>query len=209
MNIVGVSAFYHESTCCLIQDGRLVAAVPEERFTRVKYDRRVPINAFRYCLEAGGHLSPGDIDCIAYYEDPEKKLSRQKAMGLADHDDKDKPERDLRDAFGVDCPFMHFDHHLSHGAGSFYFSGFSEAAVFTVDGVGEWATTIYGAGQSKDEDFIIDKESVPNFLRKTAQLAPEPFRNRVEGDLHPLLSGNLERWRPAEEVLPEGVYTFV
>ncbi len=150
MNIIGVSAFYHESTCCLIQDGRLIAAVPEERFTRVKYDRRAPVNAFRYCLEAGGNLSPGDIDCIAYYEDPVKKLARQKAMGLAEHEDTDKPERDLRNAFGVDCPFIAFDHHLSHAAGSFYFSGFPEAAVFTVDGVGEWATTTYGVGKGKD-----------------------------------------------------------
>ncbi|RZA17573.1 MAG: hypothetical protein EOP10_22525, partial [Proteobacteria bacterium] len=59
------------------------------------------------------------------------------------------------------------------------------------------------------EDFIIDKAQIPAFLRKAAQLAPGPFRDRVESDLHPLLSGNLERWRPAEGVLPEGVYTFV
>ena len=89
------------------------------------YDRRVPTHAFRYCLEASGHLSPGDIDCIAYYEDPEKKLSRQKALGLADHDDKNKPKRYLRDAFGVDRPFMYFGYQLSHGVGNFYFSGFS------------------------------------------------------------------------------------
>lgn len=157
MNIVGVSAFYHESTCCLLRDGALVAAVPEERFTRVKYDRRAPVNAFRYCLEAGGRLTPADIDCVAYYESPPKKLSRQLSMGLdATVDpnfawlDPGHPERALREAFGYDGPFVTFDHHRSHGASAFYYSGFQEAAVLTVDGVGEWATTTYGLGRDRE-----------------------------------------------------------
>jgi carbamoyltransferase len=157
MNILGISAFYHESTCCLLQDGKLVAAAPEERFTRVKHDRRAPINAIRYCLEAGGGLSPADIDCLAYYENPKKKLSRQLSMGLdASVDptfawlDPAQPERALRDVVGYDGPIVAFDHHRSHGASSFFFSGFQDAAVLTVDGVGEWATTTYGHGRGND-----------------------------------------------------------
>ena len=76
MNIIGVSAFYHESACCLLQDGNLVAAAAEERFTRLKHDPRLPVHAFRYCLQAAG-LTIADVDCIAYYESPHKKLSRQ------------------------------------------------------------------------------------------------------------------------------------
>ena len=67
MNIIGVSAFYHEAACCLLQDGQLVAAAAEERFTRVKHDARLPTKALRYCLEAGG-LTVADVDCVAYYE---------------------------------------------------------------------------------------------------------------------------------------------
>ncbi len=163
LNIIGISAFYHESTACLLQDGRLVAAAPEERFTRVKYDRRSPVNAFRYCLEAGGNLSPADIDCIAYYEQPGKKLERQRAMGLASFDDPGKPERDLRDTLGFDGPIVTFDHHLSHGASSFFFSGFDEAAVLTVDGVGEWATTTYGAGNGS-ELRVLEEVNFPDSL---------------------------------------------
>ncbi len=76
MNIIGLSAFYHESACCLLQEGRLVAAVSEERFSRVKNDPRLPVQAFRYCLQAG-KISLPDVDCVAYYESPVKKLSRQ------------------------------------------------------------------------------------------------------------------------------------
>jgi len=76
VNIIGISAFYHESACCLLQNGCLVAAAEEERFSRLKHDPNLPIAAFRYCLQAGG-LDITDVDCIGYYELPEKKLSRQ------------------------------------------------------------------------------------------------------------------------------------
>lgn len=163
MNIIGISAFYHESTCCLLQDGQLVAAAPEERFTRVKHDRRSPINAFRYCLEAGGHLSPADIDCVAYYERPDRKLARQRAMGLCKGGDPGRPERDLRDTLGYEGPLLTFEHHLSHGASSFFFSGFREAAVMTVDGVGEWATTTYGVGR-EHELRLLEEVNFPDSL---------------------------------------------
>lgn len=170
MNIIGISAFYHESTCCLVRDGRLVAGAPEERFTRVKFDRRAPINAFRFCLEAGGHLSPADIDAVAYYESPKKKLERQLSMGLGPSVDPSfawldtlAPEREIREKLGYEGPILSFEHHQSHAASAFYYSGFDEAAVLTVDGVGEWATTTYGVGRGA-ELRLLDEVRFPHSL---------------------------------------------
>jgi len=153
MNIIGLSAFYHDSACCLLQDGRLVAAASEERFTRVKYDPRVPVNAFRFCLDAG-NLGPTDIDCVAYYETPTKKLGRQIWASVSEGRlpdiawlDPGKPQREIREKLGYDGPIETFDHHLSHAASAFFFSGFDDAAIMTMDGVGEWATTTYGEGE--------------------------------------------------------------
>ena len=152
MNIIGLSAFYHESACCLLQDGQLAAAASEERFSRVKHDPRLPVQAFRYCLRAGG-LSLPDVDVVAYYESPVKKLSRQLWAGLPQGDDAlawldpYQPERAIRERLGYDGPILFFDHHQSHAASTFFYSGFRDAAILTVDGVGEWATTTYGRGE--------------------------------------------------------------
>ncbi|HYU35700.1 MAG TPA: carbamoyltransferase N-terminal domain-containing protein [Thermoanaerobaculia bacterium] len=145
MNILGLSAFFHESACCLLQDGRVVAAAEEERFTRVKHDPRLPVHAFRFCLEAGG-IGIDEIDVVAYYENPELKLSRQRWADSA-AGDPGHPERAIREGLGYEGPIRIGDHHASHAASAFFFSGFPEAAVLTVDGVGEWATTTYGAGR--------------------------------------------------------------
>jgi len=152
MNIIGISAFFHDSACCLLTDGVLKAAAEEERFTRIKADPGIPRHAFRYCLEAGG-LDIADIDCIAYYEDPRKKLARQVWSGLVDDTGRlperlrpDRPEYQIRTILGFEGPVEFVDHHLSHAASCFYFSGFRESAILTVDGVGEWATTTYGKG---------------------------------------------------------------
>jgi carbamoyltransferase len=148
MNVLGLSAFFHESACCLLRDGRLVAAAEEERFSRVKHDPRLPVAAFRWCLRRGG-IGITDLDCVAYYESPVKKLSRQLWAGVpagaADLGwlDPGAPERAIREGLGYEGPILTFDHHLSHAASAFFFSGFPEAAVLTVDGVGEWATTTY------------------------------------------------------------------
>ena len=154
MNILGISAFFHDSACCLLQNGVLVAAAEEERFTRVKADPSMPLMAIQYCLRAGG-ITIGDVDCIAFYEDPRKKLARQLWSGVIDRIpdwrtrlDPNRVELEIRKKTGYQGPIKFFDHHLSHAASSFYFSGFTEAAIFTVDGVGEWATTTYGVGSS-------------------------------------------------------------
>lgn len=156
MKIVGLSAFYHESTCCLLSDGELVAAASEERFSRVKHDPRLPVAAFRFCLEAAD-LDLPDLDAVAYYEEPVTKLSRQIWAHLqgganrASADDRpwldpEAPARAIRERLGWDGPLLTFPHHLSHAASAYLFSGFPEAAILTVDGVGEWATTTYGRG---------------------------------------------------------------
>jgi carbamoyltransferase len=153
MNVVGVSAFFHESACCLLRDGRLVAAAEEERFSRVKHDPRLPVAAFRHCLAAGG-IGPHEIDCLAYYELPREKLARQLWAGVPADSPPDRPwldprapERALREGLGYEGPLRAYPHHASHAASAFLYSGFEEAAVLTVDGVGEWATTTYGLGR--------------------------------------------------------------
>ncbi|HYN20324.1 MAG TPA: carbamoyltransferase [Thermoanaerobaculia bacterium] len=147
MNVVGVSAFYHESACCLLRNGRLIAAVEEERFSRVKHDPRLPVSAFRYCLKAGG-LGITEVDALAYYENPVRKHERQRWAGAETPAiSAIRVERAIREGLGFEGPILYCDHHASHAASAFFFSGFPEAAVLTVDGVGEWATTTYGRGE--------------------------------------------------------------
>ncbi len=154
-NIIGISAFYHDSACCILQDGKLIAAAEEERFTRIKFDPSLPKHAFDYCLKEA-KLSIQDIDCIAFFENPEKKLSRQIWSGHIHNDPTiknrifNREEEEIREILGYKGKIIYYDHHLSHAASAYYFSGFEEAALLTVDGVGEWATTTYGKGFSKE-----------------------------------------------------------
>jgi carbamoyltransferase len=151
LNVVGLSAFFHESACCLLRDGRLVAAAEEERFSRVKHDPRLPVASFRWCLEAGG-IGITDIDAVAYYESPVRKLARQLWSGVPLSDaDPGRPERAIREGLGYEGPVLTFAHHASHAASAFLLSGYPEAAVLTVDGVGEWDTTTYGRGMEAFE----------------------------------------------------------
>lgn len=150
MNIIGISALYHDAACCLLQNGKLVAAAQEERFTKIKADPSMPFSALHYCLEQAG-LSITDIDVLAYYEDAEKKLARQLWSGYDYRDaamaftiDPFRPEREIREVLGFEGPVETYEHHLSHAASSYFYSAFNNAAILTVDGVGEWATTTYG-----------------------------------------------------------------
>jgi carbamoyltransferase len=156
LNVLGISTGYHDSSCCLLQNGVLTAAAQEERFSRIKNDKAFPRRALRYCLEQA-RLTLSDIDCVAYNDDPVLKLGRQVWMGLLPNVPPDrrravldrvlaqKPGEILSRLFGYDGPLEFVEHHLSHAASSYYFSGFDEAALLTVDGVGEWATTSYGS----------------------------------------------------------------
>jgi carbamoyltransferase len=154
VNVVGISAHFHDSACAVMRDGILVAAASEERFSRRKYDWAIPRSALRYCLRESG-LTAADVDCVAYYEDPYEKAERQIWMtlhGLARNRgplgrlDPERPQREIRQVLGFDkAPYL-VKHHQAHAASAFFLSGFEEAAILTVDGVGEWTTTAYGRG---------------------------------------------------------------
>lgn len=156
-NIVGISAYFHDSAACVLQDGRLVAAAQQERFSRRKNDPRLPIEAFRWCLRESG-MSIADVDVIAYYEAPAEKLDRQLTQ-LWPHLSAQRcrqlwaamrrPAEEIRDGLGYEGKIVFSNHHLSHAASSFYFSGFREAAILTVDAVGEWSTTTYSHGSDR------------------------------------------------------------
>jgi carbamoyltransferase len=176
LNIVGISAHYHDAACCLLRDGELIAAAEEERFSRAKHDPRLPWRAFRFCLEQGG-ITLSDVDCVAYYESPVKKLSRQIWMALRPEasdairrrflnrlpDHAGRVEREIRQTLGYSGPLETFDHHQSHAASSFFYSGFEEAAVLTVDGVGEWATTTFGKAAGSTVE-ILEEVHFPSSL---------------------------------------------
>jgi carbamoyltransferase len=170
--IVGISAHFHDAACCLLLDGRLVAAAQEERFTRIKHDPSMPKAAFRYCLAEAG-LTIADIDAVAYYEDPVKKLDRQLWMGLPDLPqaspqalfrlDAMRPEREIRELLGFEGEIPYVDHHEAHAASAYYFSGFPDAAILTVDAVGEWATTTLGRGDGARLE-LLEEVSFPDSI---------------------------------------------
>jgi len=144
-----------------MQDGRLTAASQEERFTRLKNDKAFPASALRACLDQTG-LTIADIDCVAFYEDTTQKLGRQIWMGMlpdlpqarraaiSERVLRAHPETEIRQIAGFDGPIEIIDHHLSHAASAYFFSGFADAAILTVDGVGEWPTTTYSAASGSE-----------------------------------------------------------
>jgi carbamoyltransferase len=172
MTILGISAFYHDSAAALIVDGKIVAAAQEERFTRKKQDASFPVNAVRFCLDFAG-IKLEEVDSIAFYDKPLLKFERlletyyafapsgfvsfHKAVpvwlreklfhkreirqGLAEISDSKEAKK---------IPIRFPDHHLSHAASAFYPSPFEEAAILTIDGVGEWSTASIGKGSGKD-----------------------------------------------------------
>ena len=163
--VVGISAFFHDSACALIRDGELVCAAEEERFSRIKHDKSVPRRAFRYCLEQAG-VSIEQVDCIAFYEQPVKKIERQLWMAMQEGApqahrlrilqdlDPGRLQRELEKVLGFEGRIEAVGHHEAHAASSFFFSGFEDAAVFTVDGVGEWTTTAYGRARGAELDLF-------------------------------------------------------
>lgn len=161
--ILGISAFYHDSAAALILDGRIVAAAQEERFTRKKHDPAFPAHAIRYCL-AAGKIREEDLDYVAFYDKPLLKFDRLLETYLAFAPsgfrsfrlampvwlkEKIHFRRLLKNNFrgARAAKFVFTEHHESHAASAFYPSPFSEAAILTVDGVGEWATAAMGVGE--------------------------------------------------------------
>jgi carbamoyltransferase len=175
MLILGISAFFHDSAAAIILDGRVMAAAQEERFTRIKHEAGFPLHAIRYCLEEVG-ATVGELDAVVFYDKPFLKLERilesyhaaaprgwssflrvmpvwmKQKMLLK------KLVRDELSALGSydrrKLRLLFTEHHLSHAASAFFLSPFEEAAILTIDGVGEWATTSIGLGKGKGIRFL-------------------------------------------------------
>ncbi|MCB1039774.1 MAG: hypothetical protein KDA94_09650, partial [Acidimicrobiales bacterium] len=169
MTVLGISAYFHDSAAALVAEGRIVAAVQEERFSRRKHDPDLPVQAIAHCLEAGD-VAPGDLEAVVFYERPLTTFVRilrtqfvagprgwrsfQEAMPQwAKHKlwvgyEIDRALRRL--GHRVPGRVQYLDHHLSHAASAFYPSPFETAAVLTFDGVGEWATASIGVGRGSE-----------------------------------------------------------
>jgi carbamoyltransferase len=164
MYILGISAYYHDSAACLVRDGEVVAAAQEERFTRRKHDHRFPANSVEFCLKRAG-IAANDLDYVAFYDKPLLKFERLLETYL------DYAPRGLRSFLlamplwlreklwireqvskeaGFKGQVLFTEHHESHAASAFFPSPFERAAVLTMDGVGEWATSSYGYGRGNE-----------------------------------------------------------
>lgn len=166
MNILGISAFYHDSAACLIKDGEIIAAAQEERFTRKKHDAAFPSHAVKYCLK---EIHNESIDLVIFYDKPLVKFERiiktyltkapfglrsfLKAMPLWL-----KEKLWIKEMIAKELNFkgniLFAQHHQSHAASAFYPSPFNEAAILTLDGVGEWATSSYGIGKGNKIEIL-------------------------------------------------------
>lgn len=179
MNVLGISSLYHDSAASLVVDGEIVAAAQEERFTRIKHDLRMPVNAIQYCLEMG-KIEKEDIDIVVFYDNPLYTLDRYiKNVIAVGEDSQEVIERSYDSMFsdklwvhkkiekilGEDPnrKFLVCEHHVSHAASAFYPSPFNEAIVLTIDGVGEWATTTIGIGKESELQ-IVEEMRFPHSL---------------------------------------------
>lgn len=164
MNILGISCFYHDAAAALIQDGMLIAAAEEERFSRIKHDHNFPSLAIQFCL-AQGRISAEELDYVVFYEKPFLKFERLLLSILAGYPKSSGVFREsmiawlpdklwikslLKEKLRVpDSAILFSKHHLSHAASAFFCSPYSEAAILTVDGVGEWTTASEGIGTAQ------------------------------------------------------------
>ncbi len=161
MNILGISCFYHDSAAALLRDGELVAAVHEERFSRKRHDPDLPVNAVEYCLKEAG-IEVSDLDYVAFYDKPFIKFERILMTYLATFPrslpsftksipiwlkEKLWVPRMIGQGLGYEGEILFAEHHQSHAASAFLPSPYDEAAILTLDGVGEWATATQGIGR--------------------------------------------------------------
>jgi carbamoyltransferase len=165
MNILGISCYYHDAAAVLLQDGQLIAAAEEERFTRKKHDYDYPTNAIQFCLESGG-IKGQDVDYAVFYEKPFRKFDRILMTVLQTYPQSYKVFRESmitwmidklwvgsKIAADLDIPrerILYAEHHMSHAASAYLCSPFDEAAILTVDGVGEWVTGTWGVGKGNN-----------------------------------------------------------
>ncbi|MCA1633033.1 MAG: carbamoyltransferase, partial [Acidobacteria bacterium] len=164
MHILGISAYYHDSAACLVRDGEVVAAAQEERFTRRKHDQSFPSAAVEFCLRRAG-VTPAELDYVAFYDKPLLKFERLLETYI-DYAPKGlrsflmamplwlKEKLWIREQVSKEAGFrgqvLFTEHHESHAASAFFPSPFESAAVLTMDGVGEWATSSYGYGRGNE-----------------------------------------------------------
>ena len=167
--ILGLSAYYHDSAACLVEDGRIVAAAQEERFTRKKHDPEFPSNAVAYCLREAG-ITAKDLSLVGFYEKPLVKFERLletyvacapsglksylMALPLWLTDKLWMSDDILTHVEGYEGEVMFGEHHESHAASAFYPSPFEQAAIVTLDGVGEWATSSIGVGKGHEMELL-------------------------------------------------------
>ncbi len=169
MYILGLSCYYHDSAACIIKDGKLIAAAEEERFTRKKHDNSFPVNAAKFCLMEAG-IAAKEVNYVAFYEKPFLKFERLLAQQIDGFpvtwpvfiksmpswiNEKLRVPRIIRKKLGYKGDIFFIQHHMAHAASSFLVSPFDEAAVLTVDGVGEWTTT--SLGYAKGNEIILKK----------------------------------------------------
>src|SRR5882757_2800632 len=177
VRILGISAYYHDSAAALVEDGRIVNAAQEERFTRVKGDASFPHQAIGWCLEDAG-LSIEEIDHVVFYEQPVVKFERLLTSYLATAPrglrsflsampswltSKLWLEREIARELGIRRRIWFGTHHLSHAASAFFPSPYEEAAILTIDGVGEWSTATWGTG-SGNKVRLVDHLLFPHSL---------------------------------------------
>ena len=175
--ILGISAFYHDSAACLLRNGEIVAAASEERFTRKKGDADFPRRAVTACLESAG-IDISDVACVGFYDKPVLKFERilETYLGVVPRGfrsflmagplwikDKLYIDRTLKQELGYRGEILYAEHHESHAASAFYPSPFEEAAILTMDGVGEWATASIGRGRGASVE-ILDELHWPDSI---------------------------------------------
>ena len=165
MDILGISCYYHDAAAALLRDGRLIAAAEEERFSRIKHDYEFPRNAIQFCLDTGG-IRGGDLDYVVFFEKPFRKFDRILMSVLQTYPQSWKVFRESMITWMIDKLWvgstigselgvpkekvLFCEHHLSHAASAFLCSPFEEAAILTVDGVGEWVTGTWGVGRGNE-----------------------------------------------------------
>jgi carbamoyltransferase len=175
--ILGISAFYHDSASCLLRDGEIIAAVSEERLTRKKGDPGFPRRAVDYCLSTAG-IGVSDLSAVGFYDKPLLKFERilETYLSVVPRGfrsfllagplwikDKLYIDKQLKDALGYRGEIFYSEHHESHAASAFFPSPYEEAAILTMDGVGEWATASIGVGRGNDIE-ILDELHWPDSL---------------------------------------------
>jgi len=165
MYILGISCYYHDAAAVLLKDGVLIAAAEEERFSRIKHDYGFPKKAIKFCMEQAG-ITGADLEYAVFFEKPFRKLDRILMMTLQTYPQSWKVFREsmitwmtdklwvgtkIQEEIGIEKEKVLFsEHHLSHAASAYLCSPFDEAAILTVDGVGEWTTATYGIGRGND-----------------------------------------------------------